>query len=183
MQDEYDFTNAVRGLTPLDHATLGPCAKRRVVAVATVRGPLGMRYFIGENLCTNPQSTCPRSPGEGYAKCYSVCGQLGHAEENLLRQIRMAGVALGDIQVIHVYGQPGPCDHCRALLRDLGLLAITKFYGDAYPKALSFTDKHRIKLAYNLNAPSSHSRSYRVDDVLSSQSLGPVKPDAKGSEP
>jgi deoxycytidylate deaminase len=30
----------------------------------------------------NPQPRCPRAPGEGYAKCRTVCGQVGHAEDD-----------------------------------------------------------------------------------------------------
>lgn len=58
------------------------CAKRRVLAVVYARDG---RSYTGTNDCANPQPACPREPGEGYAKCSTVCGQHGHAEAMALR--------------------------------------------------------------------------------------------------
>lgn len=62
---------------------LGPCAKRRVRAVLVSRDG---EIFTGENLCLTPQQVCPRSPGDDYEKCSSVCNQIGHAEIVALAQ-------------------------------------------------------------------------------------------------
>lgn len=57
---------------------IGPCAKRTVQC--TIIGASGKRY-VGSNACTNPQKTCPKADDEGYEKCKTICGQIGHAEE------------------------------------------------------------------------------------------------------
>jgi deoxycytidylate deaminase len=64
---------------------MGPCAKQ-VVKCAIVF-PDG-DYVVGENWCANPQKECPRTVGDGYEKCKSICQQEGHAEQVALR---MAG--------------------------------------------------------------------------------------------
>lgn len=53
------------------------CAKVRVICrlIATDGS-----VFEGENACDNPQSVCPRAPGEDYTKCKTICKQGGHAE-------------------------------------------------------------------------------------------------------
>lgn len=134
---------------------MGPCAKQRVQAVAVLKDG---RTFIGENLGLTPQSSCPRVPGEAYAKCITHCSQLGHAEEVLLRQIRMAGLSAGDVQGIHVFGHTGPCDNCHALLVACGLRDITQFYPNIKPGDLDADDHADIVRAYNLYDPSSHSK-------------------------
>lgn len=132
---------------------MGPCAKQRVVAVVSIRGREDV--IIGENICLNPQPVCPRLPGEAYAKCYTHCAQLGHAEETALRQIRMLGIDPKDILGIDVFGHSGPCDNCRSLLDTYGLLDITTFIpGYSYR---SVTPQEPIAQAYNLHNPSSHS--------------------------
>lgn len=135
---------------------MGPCAKQRVQAVVILKDH--HKIIVGENVCTNPQRQCPRVPGEAYLKCYTVCGQLGHAEETAMRQLRMAGYTPADVQAINVYGHTGPCDHCRAMLDHIGLLVVTKFYPDHDLAPLSRTLQDAISTAYNLDAPSSHSK-------------------------
>ena len=44
--------------------------------------------FIGTNACASPQAECPRTEGEGYEKCKTVCGQYGHAEETAVRAMQ-----------------------------------------------------------------------------------------------
>jgi hypothetical protein len=56
---------------------VGPCAKTTVRC--TIVAPNGER-FVGENICHTPQAVCPRVAGEDYAKCATVCHQVGHAE-------------------------------------------------------------------------------------------------------
>lgn len=138
----------------MPHEALGPCAKQRVVAVAVMKDDT---VFVGENICVTPQSACPRAKGEAYVKCTTICGQLGHAEEVVLRQARMRGYRPHDIRTIDVYGHTGPCDHCRSLLDDLGLLQLTRFHPLAQYPALTPAQHEQIARAYNLYAPSSHS--------------------------
>lgn len=140
---------------------MGPCAKQRVMAVVVYKSPLhhGVEYVvIGENVCLTPQSTCPRTPGEGYAKCHTHCAQLGHAEEVAIRQILRHGIAVSDVLRIEVFGHSGPCDNCRSLLTAYGLLDVTKFYPLIAPCALTDDVRADIDAAYNLSDPSSHSR-------------------------
>ena len=96
----------------------GPCAKRHVVC--TLVSPNG-QTFVGENSCDNPQTTCPRLPGEGYAKCKSICGQAGHAE---IEALKVAGSAAFD-SVAMLQGHYWICEPCGAALRDAGVRSIT----------------------------------------------------------
>lgn len=59
----------------------GPCAKRRTQAVLIAADGT---MFLGENSCLEPQTACPRAPGEGYEKCKTVCDQPRHAELDVL---------------------------------------------------------------------------------------------------
>lgn len=95
----------------------GPCAKRQVVCV--IVGSLG-REYRGENNCENPQSVCPRLPGEGYEKCKSVCRQSGHAE---IEALRAAGAA-ADGGTAHIYGHYWICELCGDALRKAGILHV-----------------------------------------------------------
>lgn len=56
---------------------IGPCAK--AIIKCTIVSADG-EHFVGENYCFNPQSSCPRFPGEDYTKCKTICDQAGHAE-------------------------------------------------------------------------------------------------------
>lgn len=95
----------------------GPCAKRRVVCIIT--GENGVEYR-GENSCANAQTTCPREPGEGYAKCQSVCGQAGHAE---IEALKAAGPnARGGIA--RLWGHYWICEPCGAALRAAGVRSV-----------------------------------------------------------
>lgn len=91
----------------------GPCAKRRTQAVLTT---VDGKVFVAENVCLNPQPACPRLPGEGYEKCKTICQQIGHAEEQV---IRAAGEeARGStIEVTHWYA----CKPCESLAHQAGV--------------------------------------------------------------
>lgn len=107
------------------------CAKFHTIAVLI--GASG-RAYVGSNLCNNPQPTCPRTPGEGYDKCKSICEQEGHAEA---RALAMAGedAAGGSISVNHWY----VCDACRALCEAAGVVNFTATgaqYGPPTPGAV-----------------------------------------------
>lgn len=92
----------------------GPCAKQEVTAVLLSEDGAG---FVGRNDCLNPQQTCPRTEGEGYGKCKTVCRQTGHAEENA---IRLAGQkAKGAI--IYLQGHTYACDSCKATAHKAGV--------------------------------------------------------------
>lgn len=95
----------------------GPCAKTRVLC--TIIAPDGRR-FDGENTCRNPQYVCPRSPGEGYEKCHSICDQVGHAEAvaaSLAGEAARGGTA-------YLTGHTYACDPCKAALAAVGVTNI-----------------------------------------------------------
>lgn len=97
---------------------MGPCAK--LVVRCTIVGYWGAR-FVGENSCANPQTTCPRLPGEGYDKCVNICRQNGHAEEVALR-------AAGDIAVgarAYIEGHTHVCRNCQEVLTAAGVSSFT----------------------------------------------------------
>jgi hypothetical protein len=93
------------------------CAKKRVIcSIMTSHG----QQFIGENLCENPQETCPREPGEGYEKCKSICRQGGHAE---IAALEKAGAqAKGAVAVLsgHTYA----CQECQEALFGAGIISL-----------------------------------------------------------
>lgn len=94
--------------------TLGPCAK------TTVRCTLMLAngdHVIGENWCANPQPVCPRSPGEDYTKCKTICQQEGHAEQVA---VRLAGSrAVGAIAILR--GHTYACQACQEALFGAGV--------------------------------------------------------------
>lgn len=81
---------------------------------------------IGPNDCANPQSVCPRLPGEDYEKCHSVCAQAGHAE---IEALRKAGLNAKGAHA-HLYGHYWMCEPCGKALRDAGIISTT-----VYPSA------------------------------------------------
>jgi deoxycytidylate deaminase len=98
------------------------CAKKRVVVYLHSKDG---RVFVGENLCRNPQSACPRAPGEGYEKCKSVCDQVGHAEMNAL-------AAAGDAAIgatVLLVGHHHYCRACQEALFDAGVSRLMRNEG------------------------------------------------------
>lgn len=96
----------------------GPCAK--VTVRCTLVTPSG-EQFVGENWCHNPQTVCPRAPGEGYEKCLSICLQEGHAE---VVALRLAGPkALG--ARAYVEGHTHACRNCQEELFARGVRSLT----------------------------------------------------------
>lgn len=96
---------------------MGPCAK--AVVRCTIVSPNG-NQFIGENVCQNPQPTCPRLPGEGYEKCTTICRQLGHAEA-------VAAYLAGDRAIggtAYLTGHTYACEPCKAALAAVGVFTI-----------------------------------------------------------
>ena len=95
----------------------GPCAKVRVRCV--IRNET-YGDFEGENDCANPQTTCPRAPGEGYEKCQSICRQAAHAE---IEALKAAGnFAKG--ATAYLFGHYHACEPCARALRDAGIREI-----------------------------------------------------------
>lgn len=93
------------------------CAK--VTVTCTIIAPDGRRY-VGTNYCHEPQTTCPRLPGEGYAKCLSLCQQLGHAE--VVALLAAGGNARGGhayVEYTHL------CRHCQESLVAAGVSTFT----------------------------------------------------------
>jgi deoxycytidylate deaminase len=106
--------------------TPGACAKRRVrCTIITADG----NTFVGENVCGNPQVTCPRMEDEGYEKCSTVCAQFGHAEEMALVSMFMAG-ASGAGATAFIQGHTRACSKCQDALREAGVARI--YFGEPY---------------------------------------------------
>lgn len=100
-----------------DHSSRGPCAKRAVrCEIVDLRG----NTFVGKNDCANPQSVCPRLPGEGYEKCASICDQAGHAE---IEALRAAGGHAAGARAFLV-GHYWICEPCGRALREAGVASI-----------------------------------------------------------
>lgn len=98
---------------------MGPCAKTTVrCTLVTVKG----EKVVGENWCRNPQAVCPRSPGEGYEKCKSICDQAGHAEVVALK-VAGASRALGARAFIE--GHTYACMDCQHALFGAGVESIS----------------------------------------------------------
>lgn len=108
-------------VTLLDPPEAIPCDKRVVRAWI----PVAQEIWEATNYRTAHEGACPREPGEGYEKCDSICGQSGHAEENLIRHLREAIEAdtigpddiSGTMFIDHFYA----CDDCRAAAAALGI--------------------------------------------------------------
>lgn len=99
----------------------GPCAKRRTQCVLYA---LDGQVFAAENVCLNPQPVCPREPGEGYAKCKTICQQVGHSEATV---VAMAGPAAKGARIVcnHWYG----CDPCAEVCKAAGVASV-EFIGE-----------------------------------------------------
>jgi len=96
----------------------GLCAKATVIC--TLVTPDGAR-IVGTNECENPQTVCPRVPGDGYEKCYSVCRQVGHAE--MVAVMRAGDRARGSRAYIE--GTTYACMNCQHGLFAAGVKSIS----------------------------------------------------------
>lgn len=94
------------------------CAKK--VVTCTIKSADG-RMFQGENACGNPQKTCPRLPGEGYAKCKEICQQSGHAEEMALKAAKGHDLTGA---VVYIHGIDHYCKSCQQQLFAAGVTAL-----------------------------------------------------------
>lgn len=93
------------------------CAKQRVRCVLTT--PDG-QTFEGTNDCANPQRVCPRTPGEDYTKCRTVCRQHGHAETDALNAAGDRAIGATAQLVGHSYY----CAECQHALFAAGVTAL-----------------------------------------------------------
>lgn len=142
---------------------IGYCAKRPVSAVVTFKDG---RIVIGGNFCTSPQLTCPRQAGEGYEKCYTVCGQLGHAEQIairlIVREVSLGATTSGSyashIASVDVYNHEGPCDACKRMLVAFGIDKLTRFHSLALPAPIDEETREVIDKEYALERLGSHSK-------------------------
>jgi deoxycytidylate deaminase len=97
------------------------CAKRTVYcAIYDVFG----NAVGASNRCDNPQEVCPRLPGEGYAKCESICMQNGHAEMQALRAAKKHGMDVRNGRA-YVVGHDYACAHCCMMLKAAGVASVT----------------------------------------------------------
>lgn len=111
------FVEIVNGLE--DRGYLGDCAKKKTwCRIIAADG----EEFYAENWCASPQNNCPRKKGEGYAKCKTICHQLGHAEENALRLALDADKARGATAVFG--GHSYACRDCQEQLYGCGIIFI-----------------------------------------------------------
>ena len=76
---------------------------------------------LGENRCDNPQSVCPRIPGEGYEKCKSICNQVGHAEEDAVLLSGDKAKGSRAYLINHTYA----CQNCQEALFSAGVISLT----------------------------------------------------------
>ena len=142
---------------------IGYCAKRPVSAVVTFKDGT---IVVGGNYCTNPQTTCPRQAGEGYEKCYTICGQLGHAEQVAIRLavreaalgVSKSGTYASQIASVDVYNHEGPCDACKRMLAVFGIDKVTKFHPLAIPAPIDKETREVIDKEYCLERLGSHSK-------------------------
>ncbi len=93
------------------------CAKKIVTCFLVA--PNGVVY-AGRNDCAAPQETCPRTFGEGYEKCKSICKQEGHAEEMALKR---AGVNAKGCRA-YIQGIGHYCKECQIMLFRKGITSL-----------------------------------------------------------
>jgi hypothetical protein len=95
----------------------GPCAKVRVFCTITA---VDGERFVGENHCAFPQRVCPRTLGEDYTKCATICHQVGHAE---IVALGLAGEKAQGARAVfrnHTYA----CQKCQEALFAAGVLSV-----------------------------------------------------------
>lgn len=96
------------------------CAKRTVVCVIIDKAGL---VSSGSNMCSIPQSTCPREEGEGYEKCTSICDQACHAEIDALGLARLMNRNLTGATA-YICGHDHVCEDCEKALAEAGVAEV-----------------------------------------------------------
>ena len=97
------------------------CAKR-IVSCTIVS--LDGRGVTATNHCNNPQTVCPRAPGEGYGKCIAICEQHGHAEIQALHAAQRLGLSVEGASA-YVLGHHHACEECCLALKRHGVRTVT----------------------------------------------------------
>lgn len=114
----FDFERSACGRSvPVALAT--PCASRHVVAVLVAADG---RVFVGSNGVRRPQPCCPRKKagyprGRGWWMCREICGQLHHAEVDVLR--RAGAAARG--ATLYLIGHDRACPECHKAMARAGV--------------------------------------------------------------
>ncbi len=105
------------------------CANRDVIAIIENGG----YFYVGRNLCDNPQEKCPRKKGEGYEKCKSICRQSGHAEVEAIKAAK--GNARGG--AMYIVGHDHCCNPCLEAMEKAGVKIVIF---DKYPRDFAKKD-------------------------------------------
>jgi tRNA(Arg) A34 adenosine deaminase TadA len=95
------------------------CAKKTVLAVIT--DAEGRVLGWGSNECGAPQDACPREPGEGYAKCLSICRQPSHAEIAAISNVLKHHGRVPEGARCRVFGIDRICNECIVALDEFGI--------------------------------------------------------------
>ena len=98
------------------------CAKR--VVFCELYNTDGDLVSVGSNSCAKPQKKCPRLPGEGYAKCDTICNQFGHAEEVALDIASSNRYECEQLDRAVIYGHHRVCAACKAQLEQAGITRV-----------------------------------------------------------
>lgn len=93
------------------------CAKKRVRCIIVTADN---DTFEGWNDCMLSQLSCPRLPGEDYAKCKFICNQEGHAEIMALKEAQAANADLKYATAI-INGINRVCKECADKLTRAGI--------------------------------------------------------------
>lgn len=95
------------------------CAKQKVFCLLICADGSAV---LGENRCLNPQPTCPRTAGEGYEKCQSICKQVGHAEADAVARAGEKAKGARAYLMGHTYA----CMNCQHTLFDAGVISLSR---------------------------------------------------------
>ncbi|MCE1226265.1 MAG: hypothetical protein LWW87_07245 [Geobacteraceae bacterium] len=98
---------------------LSRCRGRHVVAI--LYGADGS-WQVGSNGVKKPQQVCPRrvgrfGRGQGWELCAAICGQQGHAEQQV---VAAAGTAANGATLL-LFGHDTICPGCAAVLEQAGV--------------------------------------------------------------
>lgn len=86
-----------------------PCPKRNVCAVIIDKNG---RIASGQNTIKVYTDKCPRSKGENYDKCKSICGQENHAETAAIKDALEKGLELSG-STLYLLGHYHACLDCQ----------------------------------------------------------------------
>ena len=97
------------------------CYKREACAVIV---DTNGKIAVGQNLIYAEGVTeCPRTEGEGYEKCKSICNQAGHAETEAIKQAKLRNLELNGAN-LYLTGHYRICDDCKSACDNEGINVI-----------------------------------------------------------